>query len=61
MVPLPSGQPADWAAGALREIEIPGLAIAHDFTFLWRKGSVFAPYYRDMFRLMSGGESEKRL
>ena len=52
---------AELTAGALREIEIPGLAISHDFTFLWRKGSVFAPYYRDMFRLMSGGESEKRL
>ena len=41
---------AELASGALREIPLPGGPITHDFTFLWRKGSVFAPYYRKIFR-----------
>ena len=41
---------AELASGALREIPLPGGPITHDFTFLWRKGSVFAPYYREIFR-----------
>ena len=38
------------AEGTLRELSVPGLPICHDFSFLWRKGSVFAPYYRKIFR-----------
>ena len=50
---------AELEAGTLEEIPIPGLAAAHDFAFLWRKGSVYAPRYREMFRLLSGGEPRK--
>lgn len=37
------------AAGSLRQIDLPDFTLAHDFTFLWQKNSVFAPYYREVF------------
>ena len=38
--------------GALREIPLPGCRMSHDFTFLWRKNSVFAEEYRALFELL---------
>ncbi|WP_294542428.1 LysR family transcriptional regulator [uncultured Gemmiger sp.] len=37
------------AAGTLCRIDLPDFTLAHDFTFLWQKNSVFAPYYREVF------------
>lgn len=36
-------------AGLLKEIKIAGLSIKHDINFVWRKNSVFADYYRQLF------------
>ena len=44
---------AELAAGTLREIPLSDCSLTHDFTFLWRKGSVFGPYYEEIFRLLS--------
>ena len=37
------------AAGTLCLIHLSDFSLAHDFTFLWQKNSVFAPYYREVF------------
>lgn len=39
-------------SGQLRELSLPGQAITHAFSFLWRKGSVFGDYYRMIFRML---------
>lgn len=36
------------AAGALRELSLADFQESHDITFLWRKGSVFAPRFRQL-------------
>lgn len=36
-------------AGTLREIPLQDFSLAHDFSFIWRKGSVFAAHYRQIF------------
>lgn len=38
--------------GTLREIPLCGCEISHDFTFLWRKNSVFAEEYHVLFELL---------
>ena len=38
----------------LREIPLEDCAIRHAFTFLWRRGSVFADGYREIFRRLRG-------
>ena len=43
---------AELNAGLLREIPLKDWAITHNFTFLWRKGSVFQSYYREVFQLL---------
>ena len=47
--------------GLLRAIPLEDFQESHDITFLWRKGSVFAQRYRQLFELLSpkniGGES----
>ena len=43
---------AELDRGELVEIHLEEGDIRHDFTFLWRRGSAFAPYYREMFRLL---------
>ena len=40
------------ASGILQEIRLQDCQITHDFTFLWRKGSVFGSYYREVFKLL---------
>ena len=43
---------AELDTGTLREIRLEGGEIRHDFTFVWRRGSVFASYYREVFALL---------
>lgn len=42
-------------AGKLREIPLEDCSIYHDFTFLWRRGSLFAADYREIFSLLRQG------
>jgi len=39
----------DLQQGRLRIIELEDFAEDHDITFLWRKGSIFAPRYRRIY------------
>ena len=41
-------------SGLLREIPLEDFFAKHNFTFLWQKGSVFAPYYHRVFELLNG-------
>lgn len=43
---------AEVKSGKLREIRLADGEISHDFTFIWRRGSVFAPYYREIYELL---------
>ena len=43
---------AELREGQLQEIPLEDCSIHHDFTFLWRKGSVFAASYREVFELL---------
>lgn len=47
---------AELQMGRLREIPLNDFAVTHDFAFLWRKGSVFAPYYKETFALLKDGK-----
>ena len=42
-------------SGQLREIPLEDCSICHDFTFLWRRGSLFAADYREIFSLLRRG------
>lgn len=42
-------------AGKLREIPLEDCSIYHDFTFLWRRGSLFAADYREIYSLLRQG------
>ena len=42
-------------SGQLREIPLEDCSIYHDFTFLWRRGSLFAADYREIFSLLRRG------
>ena len=42
-------------AGKLREIPLEDCSIYHDFTFLWRRGSLFAADYREIYSLLCQG------
>ena len=44
-------------SGRLREIPLEDCSIDHDFTFLWRRGSLFAADYREIFSLLRQGLS----
>lgn len=44
-------------AGKLREIPLEDCSIYHDFTFLWRRGSLFAADYREIYSLLCQGLS----
>ena len=43
-------------AGRLREIKLKDLNATHDFTFVWRKGSIFAGHYRELFEILRDGQ-----
>ena len=51
---------AELESGALREIALSGFPVLHDFTFLWRKSSVFAQTYREIFDLLRTASDSKR-
>lgn len=42
-------------SGRLREIPLADFPLTHDFNFIWRRGSIFANYYRELFRLLNPG------
>ena len=42
-------------SGQLREIPLEDCSIYHDFTFLWRRGSLFAADYQEIFSLLRQG------
>lgn len=42
--------------GTLRKIELEDFCLFHDFTFIWRKGSIYQSYYKDIFSLLHGKE-----
>lgn len=43
-------------AGALMEIKLADFKLTHDFTFIWRKGSIYEGYYKEVFELLHGAE-----
>ena len=51
---------AELESGALREIALSGFPVLHDFTFLWRKSSVFAQTYREIFDLLRTASDRNR-
>ncbi len=38
--------------GMLKEIRLKEYNVTHDFTFVWRKGSIFAERYRELFKIL---------
>lgn len=40
------------AAGTLREIPLEDFRLTHDFTFIWRKNSIFASAFQALFRAL---------
>lgn len=45
--------------GALMRIPLQNFDVSHEFTFIWRRGSIYADYYRELFQRFSGpGKSE---
>lgn len=42
------------AEGRLRQVPLRGFPIFHEFTFLWRRGSIFAPEFRRVFEELCG-------
>lgn len=44
--------------GTLREVPLADFKVSHEFTFLWRKGSVFAEEFRALFQELCGDLSE---
>lgn len=47
--------------GTFREVKLKDFDVTHDLTFVWRKGSIFAERYYDLFGLFRGGNSLQRL
>ena len=37
--------------GILRKIQLEDFDLSHDFSFIWRKGSIYKNYYKDIFDL----------
>ncbi|WP_087064983.1 LysR family transcriptional regulator [Intestinibacillus massiliensis] len=40
--------------GSLRQVPVQGFPIYHEFTFLWRKGSIFESEFRSLFEELCG-------
>ena len=36
--------------GSLRQIPLQDFPLTHEFTFIWRRGSIYADWYRELFR-----------
>lgn len=43
-------------SGVLKKIKLGDFDLIHDFTFIWRKGSIYKPYYKELFCLLHGTE-----
>lgn len=43
--------------GRLKCVELKDFELSHDFTFIWRKDSIYSDYYRELYRLLRGGGS----
>lgn len=46
--------------GIFREVILKDFNITHDLTFVWRKGSIFAERYYDLFGLFKDGNSPRK-
>ena len=44
--------------GELKQIELKDFQISHDFTFIWRRGSIYADTYQALFRRFSELEAK---
>lgn len=40
--------------GTLKKIQLEDFHLIHDFTFIWRKGSIFEPYFQELFHILHG-------
>ena len=40
-------------SGTLKRIALSGLDISHEFNFIWRRGSIYADRYKELFRRFS--------
>lgn len=49
---------AEIQTGHLAMIPIPDFHAAHDFTFIWQKGSIFTDYYRQVFSWLKTGDDK---
>ena len=39
--------------GALKKIPLRDFRLSHEFTFIWRRGSIYAERYRELFQKFS--------
>ena len=39
--------------GSLRQIPLQDFPVTHEFAFIWRRGSIYADWYRELFRRFS--------
>lgn len=46
------------AEGKLRRIKLKDFQLWHDIMFIWRKGSIFATRYLELYHMLKRGESE---
>ena len=40
--------------GKLVSIPLEDFYVTHDFTFIWRRGSIFSDYYQNLFQMIRG-------
>lgn len=40
--------------GVLKRIELEDFHLTHDFTFIWRKGSIYGTYFQELFDILHG-------
>lgn len=46
--------------GRLRRVVLENFELSHDFTFIWRKDSIYSDYYRGLYRLLKGEGGERQ-
>ena len=47
------------ACGMLRELPVSSFPLFHDFTFIWRKNSIFTDHYRTLFSLLQPAQTSE--
>lgn len=45
-------------AGLLKKIPLENFQVAHDFTYIWRRNSIFSEAYHDLFLALKTGQGE---